>query len=258
VLRLAATLPDPLVGLPPDARRGLDLAAERLPELAGEVLLDLDVDVDRVEEGTVDVVLTLVVGGVPYPDGTCPLIALQVVEGALMEVLLPADPVHDLKPLAIRRPVDVGHVHHEIGRLVVEAEGVEGPEGEGRVADPGIAVIPVALAARSLGQRGGEGGEKGAGGGVGESLEGEGGTLQVAAPGVVGEAACREPAPPEFDGAPHPLVAVLHGVRGNRVGAPRECAEAGLSSAEAVPGAGVRAGDTQGQIAAEHQVHVAG
>ena len=62
---------------------------------------------------------------------------------------------------------------------------------EGRVAHPGEAVVPVALAARRLGQRGGERGHRRAGRHVGEALDRERRALDRVAPAVVGQARAR-------------------------------------------------------------------
>ena len=83
---------------------------------------------------------------------------------------------------------------HEVARLLVEAERVQGPEAEGRVADPAVAVVPVAFAAGGLGQRGGRRGDDRAGRRVGEALEDQRRALQVDPPGVVGEVAVAQPA----------------------------------------------------------------
>ena len=154
VLGLSAGLPDSLVGLLPDVDRCFDLVAEGLPELMRQVVLDLGVDVDRVEQGAVDVVLALVVRTVPDPNRLGSFVAAQSVEGRLGQVPLAVDPVHDLQPGMVVLEallVDVREPAHEVSRLVIERERVEGPEREGRVADPGVAVVPVALAARRLG-----------------------------------------------------------------------------------------------------------
>ena len=69
-------------------------------------------------------------------------------------------------------------------------------QGEGRVPHPGEAVIPVALAAGGLGQRGGERGDGGAGWHVGEPLDRQRGALDRLAKAVVGHPRPRDPAPP--------------------------------------------------------------
>ena len=84
--------------------------------------------------------------------------------------------------------------------LPVEAQAVERAQHEGRVPDPGVAVVPVAGPARRLGQRGGGRRHDGAGGGVAQTLERQRAALHVAAPGMVGERAVGQPVPPVGDG----------------------------------------------------------
>ncbi len=52
--------------------------------------------VDRVEDRTVDIVLPLTVGIVADPHRPRPLVPGQVVQLLLLEALLATDPVHDL------------------------------------------------------------------------------------------------------------------------------------------------------------------
>ncbi len=76
-----------------------------------------------------------------------------MVEGHLGEVLAAVDAVEDLQALlggvlaAGLEPV------HERRRFLGEAEAHQGVEGEGGVAHPGVAVVPVAGVADGLGQR---------------------------------------------------------------------------------------------------------
>src|SRR6266536_1874384 len=67
------------------------------------------------------------------------------------EVVLAADPVHDLE-----RGAAAGGTRHEgdeLAGLVAAAADVERLQRQACVADPGVAVVPVALAADRLGQR---------------------------------------------------------------------------------------------------------
>ena len=57
----------------------------------------LFVQVDRVEQGAPDVVLALVEGAVADPHRAGAAVAAEVVERALGQLLLAADPVHDLQ-----------------------------------------------------------------------------------------------------------------------------------------------------------------
>ena len=153
MLGLAARLPDPLVGLAPDGDRAPHLVLEHRPQALRDVAADLGVQVDRVEHRAEDVVLALLVGAVADPHRRRALVAVEVRELGLVQVALAADPVHDLQR-AVLVALEVGDVLHEVVGLPVEAERVQPPQRERRVAHPAVAVVPVALAARRLGQRG--------------------------------------------------------------------------------------------------------
>ena len=71
---------------------------------------------------------------------------------------------------------------------------------ERRVAHPGVAVVPVALAARRLGQRGRQRRHRRAGRHVGQALDGEGRALERVPQAVVGDPGARQPVAPELDG----------------------------------------------------------
>ena len=210
VLGLAAHLPDAAVGLAPVVERGLHLLDEDRPDALRQVVARLGVEVERVEDRAPDVVLVLVVGAVADPHGPRALVAGQVVERLLGKLGLAADAVHDLE-LALLGLGHVGDEVEEVVRLPVEAERVEAPEHERGVADPGVAVVPVALAAGRLGQRGGGRGHERAGRRVGEALERERAALEVGAPGVVGEVAVVEPVLPVVGGPDEPLIGLAVG-----------------------------------------------
>src|SRR5262249_54828341 len=106
------------------------------------------VNVDRVEERAPDVVLMLVVGAVADPHRARAAVAAEMVESFLAEVLLATDPIHDLQVRVLAAELD-DEFHGRLG-LLVEPEGVHCPETEGRVADPGVAVVPVPFTARCL------------------------------------------------------------------------------------------------------------
>ena len=96
MLGLAARLPDPLVGEVPGGGGRLRLLEDDRRHLLGHALAGLRVDVDRVEQGAVDVVLALVIGGVADPHGARADVAGEVVQRPLGELGLAADPEHDL------------------------------------------------------------------------------------------------------------------------------------------------------------------
>ena len=133
-------------------------------------------------------------------------------------MLLPVDPVHDLQIVGALG--DVRDEAEEVVGLPVEPEGVQGPERQGRVPDPGEPVVPVPLAAGRLGQGGGRRREQRPGPAEGEPLEREGAALEVRAPRVVRERAPGEPVLPVVRRPDQPPVRLLD-ARGRRVLAPR-------------------------------------
>ena len=145
----AADLPDALVGLLPVLDRGLDEALDQRPAALGQVVAGLRVQEDRVQHRAPHVVLALVVGAVADPHGAGVVVAAEVVERLLDQLALALDAVHHLQV------VRLGGVLHEVEVVVglpLEAERVQAPEHERAVADPAVAVVPVALAAGGLGQ----------------------------------------------------------------------------------------------------------
>ena len=86
-----------------------------------------------------------------------------------------------------------------------------------RVADPGVAVVPVALAAGRLRQRGGQRRDHAAGRGVDQPLQGQRRALQLRAPAVVGEAAAPQPLAPALRGLLEQLLGLID--VGGQVGA---------------------------------------
>ena len=74
---------------------------------------------------------------------------------------------------------------------------MQGPQQEGRVADPGVAVVPVALAAGCLRQRGGQRRDGRPCGHIGEALDRQRRALNERPELVVGNERVREPVAPE-------------------------------------------------------------
>ncbi len=169
-------------------RRAFGLRLYDRPQPPRQALAAAGVQQDRVKRGAVDVVLALVEGAVADPHGARAGVAGEVIAGGLGQVAPPVDPVHDLQ-----RPVlvglEVGDELHELLGLPVEVEVVQGLQREGRVAHPGVAVVPVALAARRLRQRGRQRRHGRAGGHVGQALDRQRRALDRVAPAVVGDAA---------------------------------------------------------------------
>ena len=99
-------------------------------------------------------------------------VAGQVVEGDLGQPPRPVDGVHDLHLGGVAGDGAQQPVPPDVGLLGVAGldQRVEGERG---VAEPAVAVVPVALAPEVLGQRGGRGGDDPAGDLVGHQPEGE-------------------------------------------------------------------------------------
>ena len=229
MLELAADLPDARVRLAPVLERLAHLLVEDRPDPVVEVVDRPGVQVDRVQQGTPHVVLLLGVRRVADPHRSGVGVPRQVVEGFLGQVTLAPDAVHDLQVVVTLG--EVGDEREEVDRLPVEAQGVHPPQRERRVADPAESVVVVAVAARRLGQRRRAGCHHGTGRGVGQTREGEGAALEVAAPGVVRELAARQPVLPVMCG-PHQLLVRLLVRRGSRAPAPRQRHEPGVALLE--------------------------
>jgi hypothetical protein len=134
VPRVAADLPDALIGLAPAVQGGFHEAGQALPhrrhDLAG---FPAELDVQGVQDHAPHVVLALVPGPVADPDRARPAVPGQVVEGPLGQVPFAADAVHDLQ---LGRPAEVtagDGVEDEgeiLDRLPVEAQPVQRAEHE--------------------------------------------------------------------------------------------------------------------------------
>ena len=199
MLRLTAHLPYPTVGRLPVFNRALHRALQDRPHDLRQVVARLGVQVHRVEHRAPHVVLLLVVRAVADPDRLRSLVSAEVIESLLSQLVLAADAVHDLEVFLAGR--DVRDEIEEVVRLAGKAERVKAPQHEGAVADPRVAVVPVALAADGLRQRRGRRRKKRAGRAVREALERQRAALEVALPRVFGEVAPVDPLAPEVRGA---------------------------------------------------------
>ena len=229
MLGIAPDLPDALVGVPRVRDGRLHHLGEALPHRLDDLRRTLaQVDVHRVEEHAPHVVLVLVPGAVAHPHRLRVPPARQMVEGVLGQVLPTVDAVHDLQAEVAAPPGqrldDEGEV---LERLPVEPEPVQRAQHEGGVADPGVAVVPVARPAGRLGQRGRRGRHDGAGRRVAQALERQRAALDVAAPGMVGERAVGEPVPPVRDRCGELLLRLVE--IGGAVAGPRQRDEGRLA-----------------------------
>ena len=204
------------------------------PQPARKALAPPGVQKDGVEGGSEHVVLTLVEGAVPDPHGPGTRVPGQVVESRLREVAPPVDPVHDLQPAVVVR-LHVGDELHELVGLPVEVQVVERLERERRVADPGVAVVPVPLASRGLGKRGGECRHRRSGRHVRQPLDRQGRALDRVAPAMVGDARPVQPGPPEAGRRREALLRLVRVDGYRKLLGPREGAVGALALLEDVP-----------------------
>src|SRR6266511_2586244 len=202
VAGLAADLPDALVLLPPAARRGVGGGDQ---EAAGggvdpaELLVQA---LGRAEQLAVDVELALVPGAVADPHRPAAAPAPQVGQLPLGEVALAADPEHDLEvgPTVELGGGRAGQEPEELVGLVGAGGHPQGLHGEAGVPHPGVAVVPVPLAADRLGQRGGRGGHDRPGRLEGERLQHPAGVVHQLPPRALVALVHGRPGAPARDG----------------------------------------------------------
>ncbi len=131
--------------------RFLDLLLEQRPQRLGDALAGTDVEVHRVEHGAPpDVVLLLIERPVADTHRTGAVVAGQMVEFGFLERALAADAVHHLQRMRLT-VVRTRHVVDEVEEVVgltVQPERVEAPpQREGGIANPRVAIVPVAFSA---------------------------------------------------------------------------------------------------------------
>ncbi len=146
---------------------------------------------------------------------------------------------------------EVGDELHELVRLPVEVEPVQRLQGEGGVAHPGVAVVPVALAPGRLGKRGRERRHRGAGRHVGHALDRERRALDLVREAVVGQPRPRQPGAPEAGRRRHPGLGVGEILRDDEPLGPRERTVRPLSRTEDVTGADAIALDPEREVRPE-------
>ena len=213
VTRAVADLPDAVIGLAPAVGDDVGEPGEEAPVLRRQPPARLAEEVRGLEDRAVGVELHLLDGAVADADRGRPAVAGEVVELALRERALARDAVHDLE---IAWPARAGPLEPglELVGLVLEAEREERDEGQRRVPDPGVAVVPVARSADRLRERGRRRGDESTARRVGERLQRErratdGGAALAFVP------AATHPCPPEGDRRREPA-RHRRGVRGTR------------------------------------------
>ena len=195
VLGVSTGLPDPLVGVLPDLGRALGLRLHDRPQASRQALGAARMEQDRVERRAVDVVLALVVGAVADAHRTGAGVPGEVVARRLGQVASAVDPIHDLEGSVVVG-LQIGDELHELVGFPIEVQVVQRLEGEGRVAQPRVAVVPVALAARGFRKGGGERRDGRTGRDIREPLDRQRRALDRIAPAVVREPRPSQPAPP--------------------------------------------------------------
>src|SRR5262249_10443375 len=195
MLRLAAGLPDALVGVAPNTGGALRLRLDDRPEPAWQALVPPRMEQDRVEDGAEAVVLTLTRGGIAPANRACTCVAREVVSHRFRQFAAAIDAVHDLQRTVLVG-LDIGNELHELIRFPVKVEPVEGLEHKGRVPHPRVTVVPIALSARCLWEGRGESSDRRAGRHKGQTFDGERRALDGGAVGGAGNAGPSGPGRP--------------------------------------------------------------
>jgi hypothetical protein len=175
VLDRAAELPDAVVGVLPAVADGADHGLGEPPVLGGEGGAALGHEGDEVDDGTEDVELHLLGGGVADADGARAGVAGEFGDLGLGAEFVAADGVDGAEPVGGLAGVqDAQEPIEELHALAGVAEADEGGGGEAGVPGPAESVVPIADAADLLGEAGGGRGGDRAGGAEAEALEGQG------------------------------------------------------------------------------------
>ena len=198
----------PWSGLRQTRCRALGLRLHDRPQPPRQPLAAAGVQQDRVQRRAEDVVLALVEGAVADPHGARAGVAGEILARGLGQIAAAVDPVHDLQR-AVLVGLEVGDELHELLGLPVEVQVVQRLQREGRVAQPRVAVVPVALAAGRLRQRGRQRRDRRAGRHVGEALDRQRRALDRIAPAVVGDPRARSASAPEASGRGQPRVGLV-------------------------------------------------
>src|SRR6516165_3315800 len=207
----AAHLPDPMVRLSPPLERPLDLPPKRWPQPLREVFPRTYMQIYGVQQRSPHIMLNLPVRVVADAHRQRPVITGEMAQHSLGELPLTIDPVDHLE---IRLALcHVGNEVEEVVGLRLEAERIQPPQAKGRVADPCVPVIPVALASWCLRQRRRRRGKHRASGGVDQSLQGECAALQVLAPRMIRKASARQPLAPELRRSLQPFKRLVKALR---------------------------------------------
>src|SRR5215469_1869896 len=163
LLPSAPHLPDALVRPAPVGAYPVDQTQDVRPAVVPDRRTVLVVQVDRVHQLAVDIELEVVESRVPDTDRPGSHVAFEMRQGLLGQRMTAIEPIHDLeRAVGLELLAALRHPAHEGGRLFRVAEAHESLEDERRVADPGVAIVPVAPAPDQLGETEGRRGDDGA------------------------------------------------------------------------------------------------
>ncbi len=172
MLRRPANLPNPLVGLLPSRLDEVDQHPLQIPSGGLRVQAGPAKLKHGVQKFAINVELKLLAGRIADPHRPAPFVAGQPIEREFRQTPLPLHSVSDLQFVRAaghgpQQPFAPGR------RLLGVAGRDQGEQRHRRVAQPAIAIVPVAAAAELLGQRGGRRGDDPAGRRIGQRLQGD-------------------------------------------------------------------------------------
>ena len=199
---LAAHLPNPHILLLPGHAHVIDNLGHMLPTLMADGLAVFVGQVHRVQQLTKNIQLHLIKCAVANPHRPGAAVSGQVAQLYLGQIIAAVNAVHDvqLQGLVAALPYPATQPAHKAIGLIDKAQAHKGINREGRIANPGIAVIPVTLAPRGFRQAKGGGRNDRALLARGQQLEGQGRAVDHFPPASAIDRLC-DPLPPELQGA---------------------------------------------------------
>jgi hypothetical protein len=161
-LALPADFPDALVWQLPMLTDPIDDLGDAGPGIITDGAPVFVVEIDGIEEFAVDIELELAPCGIADADWFGTAVAFEMIEADFVEVMVSIEAVHDLEraggPGLPANPVEPAE---EGAGFVGETESHQGVEGKGAVADPSIAIVPIAFPADLFGKPEGGSGDHG-------------------------------------------------------------------------------------------------
>src|SRR5262249_4425740 len=138
----AANLPDPLVRFPPRLTRGVGDPPQSAPQSGIKLSTALDPLVRAIEDLAINIMLALVGSPVAPPNWPRPAISLDLTVLPFFGNRIAVKGVHDpRRPTPLERVEDPAK---EAVGLVDETDAAHGEDSERRIANPRVAIIPVA------------------------------------------------------------------------------------------------------------------